>query len=314
MKLIAPYFWQKRNFISILLLPFSFIYYLLHLLRRKKPIYLPKAKIITVGNITVGGAGKTPVVIFLAKLFSNKKVAILTRGYGGIKTGPVLVSDEDNAISVGDEALIHYKTAPTCVAKNRLEGIKFLESLGFEIIITDDGLQDNRFKKDLTIAVVDALKGFGNEFIFPAGPLREPIQTGLNKADCIILIGKENIILKTSIPIIKGKFVPRNTITNKKLIAFAGIGNPEKFFSMLKNKKNEVLRTHSFGDHHNYSNKEIELLLKEARNCKAQLITTEKDYVKIDEKHHHKIINYLIDLELENKEILDKFLLGLDSR
>lgn len=313
MHLIAPKFWQKINFFSLLLLPFALIYLFVSYLLKKNISYFPNAKVITVGNLTIGGNGKTPLVNHLAKMLNSKKAAILTRGFGGKAVGPIMVSKDHSAEFIGDEALIHVKFLPTCVAKDRLKGIKFLEKQGFEYIITDDGFQDNRFKKDLNILVIDAATAFGNGFIFPAGPLREPVNSGLKKASLIILIGEGEVALSgVNVPIIRGFFVAKKKIVEKRLLAFAGIGKPDKFFNMLKAHDNHLLKTYSFGDHYNYSCHEIEKLISEAKELNAELITTEKDYVKINDKFKPFIINYMVELELKDQNILEKYLLNLN--
>jgi tetraacyldisaccharide 4'-kinase len=282
MKLIIPNFWREKNLISILLIPFSWIYTFISSLNYSKFIHLSKSKIITIGNITMGGAGKTPVAISISKILKDHKLAILTRGYKGKLKGPLIVNDSHNINDIGDEALLLKKHAVTCVSKNRLEGIKFLEDLGYEIIITDDGLQDNRFKKDISIVVVDSFFGFGNELIFPAGPLRESKISGLKKASFITLIGDKDIDLETSTSIIKAKLVSDISLDNRNFIAFAGIGNPEKFFHSVKKAGGNIIQKIAFGDHHQYTNKEIDDLYKLAKMHKAELITTEKDYTRID--------------------------------
>ena len=303
MKLITPKFWKTRNILSYLLYPISIIYRVISsCLSYSLQIYQPKAKIIRIGNITMGGAGKTPVVLSIAKILSSKKIAILTRGYKGELLGPIMVNEYHNVDEVGDEALLLLRQAPTCVAKDRLKGIKFLESLGYDIIITDDGMQDNRFKPFLTIMVVDGHFGFGNGMIFPSGPLRESIKSGIKKTDFIVIIGGDEF--DCSIPVLRADFVSNSSLEGQKFIAFAGIGNPDKFFLSVNQAGGEILEGIVFADHYQYTEKDLEHLISKGK----PLITTEKDYVRIDKKYRDKIQVLPIDLIWQDKESLNRLL------
>lgn len=286
MKLITPQFWRKKTLLSILLYPLAILYNLISLYISyvpKQKIYQPKAKIIRVGNITLGGSGKTPVVISLAQFLSEKKIAILTRGYKGKLIGPIMLNEHHMIDEVGDEALLLFKHAPTCVAKDRLEGIKFLENSGFEIIITDDGMQDNRFIAALTIMVIDSYFGFGNGMIFPAGPLRESIDSGMNKSDAIVVIG--NGEFKSEFTAIKASLETEISLHGKSYVAFAGIGNPEKFFFSAEAAGANLIKKLSFPDHHQYTEADMELLFSFA----SPLITTEKDFVRLEKRYQEKV-------------------------
>ena len=304
MKLSAPKFWRTINPLSLLLWPISLIYQFITAIYnlKNRHVYIPSAKVITVGNLNLGGAGKTPVTIALTKLVKGK-FAILTRGFLGNIKGPVMVRDEHTVFDIGDEAILLSRNAPTCVAKNRLEGIKFLESLGFETIITDDGLQDNSFAKSLSILVVDSYACFGNEMVFPAGPLRENIKSGLKKADLAILIGEGKC--EINFPVIKAKLVALEDLGEKKFLAFAGIGNPDKFFHSVKLANGQVINSVAFADHHQYTENELELLMKLAKQDGLELITTEKDHVRISSENQIKTLP--VELVWDNQnEILNK--------
>ena len=317
LKLLIPNFWRKKTIISILLKPFSYLYSLICVWRAKidpQNIYQPKAKVITIGNITMGGAGKTPVSLSIAKIlqnYSKHKIVILTRGYRGSLSGPLMVESTHQIEDIGDEALLIAKQFSTCVAKNRIEGIKFLESLGYDIIITDDGLQDERFIKALTILVVDSYFGFGNGLIFPAGPLREDINTGINKANLIVIIGEGDFSLPKELPILKAKLVGKILLSQQKLVAFAGIGNPEKFFHSVVESEGEMVEKLVFGDHHQYSDKELARLVDLAKKHQAELITTEKDYTRVSEEFKPHIRTLPVTLIWEDEELLLKRLLSL---
>lgn len=306
MKLSAPKFWRTINPLSLLLWPISLLYQLVTTIYHFKncQAYSSAAKIITVGNLTLGGAGKTPVTIALTKLLHGK-VAVLTRGFLGQFEGPIMVTENHTAIDVGDEAILLNRNAPTCVAKDRLAGIKFLESLGFEIIITDDGMQDHRFTKDLTLLVVDSYACFGNKMVFPAGPLRENINAGFKKADAIILIGENECEISTSLPIIKAQLAAKEDLKGQRFLAFAGIGNPDKFFHSVELAGGEVINSIAFADHHQYTENELMLLMKLAKQDSLELITTEKDFVRISSQTQIKTLP--VELVWNNKqEILNR--------
>jgi tetraacyldisaccharide 4'-kinase len=311
MKLIIPKFWHHKSFLSLLLLPLSYLYIFLTSLVRKKCIYIPKAKVISVGNITMGGAGKTPVALSIAKLMSQHKIVILTRGYKGLINGPLMVNEEHDITEIGDEALLLANYVPTCVSKDRLKGIKFLEELGYDLIITDDGMQDNRFFKSLSILVVDSYFGFGNGLVFPAGPLRERIESGINKTDFIAVIGGGDFIPPTTKPIKYAELKSKQKLENHKFIAFAGIGNPNKFFLTIKQYGGKIIKEIAFGDHHQYTERELDDLVNMAKKYNAKLITTEKDYVRISMKYKKKIEVLLVELVWDNENELQKMLLKL---
>ena len=307
MKLIAPKFWQKITLLSLMLWPLGLIYGLVSYIKYKKFAYKFNAKIITVGNITIGGAGKTPVVISLTTII-NKKLAVLTRGYLGSLVGPIMVAPSHNVFSVGDEALLLAKHAPTCVAKNRLEGLKFLESLGYEVIITDDGMQDGRFCKALIISVVDSYQGFGNGFVFPAGPLREYLKIGLKRADFMAVIGEGEYKLPEESNVIKARLVANENLKQQKFIAFAGIGNPEKFFLSVEESGGEVIKKVAFADHHQYTDDELKELIDYAGKHNLKLITTEKDYMRISEEFRSEIQVLVVNLVWQDISEVKRYL------
>jgi tetraacyldisaccharide 4'-kinase len=236
---------------------------------------------------------------------------VLTRGYKGKLLGPAMVDKSHGVREVGDEAMLIFKQVPTCVAKDRLEGIKFLEGQGYDIVITDDGMQDERFYKDLTFMVVDGYFGFGNGLIFPAGPLREKIDPAIKRSDFIAIIGDSELKLSSKVPILRAKVVSKIVLQSQKFIAFAGIGDPEKFFRSVIEAEGEIAEKIIFPDHHQYSTKEIENLFKLADKHQAKLITTEKDYTRIDEQFKADIQTLPISLIWEREEKLLERLMNL---
>ena len=320
----SPKFWYKNNLYSkiqsFLLFPLSILWILISFLKKvliKK--YKSKLKVICIGNITVGGTGKTPFAIYTFKFLKKLgyKPVFLTRGYGGLLKGPIEVKDTHKFKEVGDEALLLNKVGPTIVSKNRSLGAKLIENheSDFNIIIMDDGLQNYQLKQDIKFLLIDKNLKFGNEFCIPAGPLREPINQALLGIDAIVLTGNENketdlykvynkIIFN---PQIKTKKSPK--IKNDKLLAFCGLANAIKFYETLKANGFNVMYTKSFPDHYEYKNEDIDKLILEANKQNLKLITTEKDYVKIkDDKNLINILSIKMELDLKDKAVFNSFL------
>ena len=292
----APKFWKRgsRMHIPRLLSPFAFFYHGITILKgfcsNPKSINVP---VICVGNIVVGGAGKTPTAIAISKLLSEKgeNPYFLCRGYGGNLKGPIRVDTTiHNSKSVGDEALLLALRAPTWVSRNRLAGAIAASRDGASIIIMDDGHQNQTIKKDLSLIVIDNEFGFGNYKLLPAGPLRETLKGGISRADAAVFIGSEefhdqNMLSDKNLPLIRAEFVPdlaAHKLRDKAVVAFAGIGWPEKFFNTLRSLECHLLNTYSFPDHHQYTPNEIMNLVEKAAELNADLVTTEKDWMRLD--------------------------------
>ena len=319
----TPKFWTKRNLISFALLPLSLLYFcgffLIKIFSNPQKISKP---VICIGNLIAGGSGKTPTAIAIGKILREMGVnfAFLSRGYMNDGSTFLMIKEDDGAKAeaVGDEPLLLTKIASTFVAKNRLFGARQIEAMKeHKLILLDDGMQNNTLKRDFTILVVDGKIGFGNNFLIPAGPMREPFFSGLRKTDLVVLIGdgSEKLLQKLSgKKIVKAKLVLVNyeQYLGKRLIAFCGLAYPEKFFSCLKGNGLEVIEEHSFSDHYRYQIHELENLHQTAKEKNAILITTKKDWVKFPKPFQEKI-NFLdVELEFENKELirreLEKFL------
>lgn len=310
----TPQFWLKKNLISFLLLPFSLIYAffsgLKNLLQVSHKISKPT---ICIGNITVGGSGKTPVALAIGKILHELDIdfVYLSRGYKAKKVKFGFVDLQNSkAEEVGDEPLLLEEVAPTFVAKNRVEGAKKIDHMSHvEAVIIDDGMQNNSLKKDILFLVIDGKIQFGNEFLFPAGLLRQSIRSGLKQADYVVVIGEMDQKLEN---ILKDKKVIRAKIKAKNLqdfagqdcFAFAGIAMPQKFFSYLEEQGLHVVETRGFPDHYFYSKSQLNNFIEDAKTLELKLITTKKDWVKFDDESKKKISYLDIDLELENKEQL----------
>jgi tetraacyldisaccharide 4'-kinase len=283
----APDFWYRGGLASSLLAPLGAMYGLSVAWKAHSANpYRAKARVICVGNLTAGGSGKTPAALAIGSLLQarGRKVFFLTRGYGGAETGPIVVSASDTVARVGDEALLLSRLAPTIVAQDRARGAALAEREGAEVIVMDDGHQNFALAKDLSLVVVDGETGFGNRRMIPAGPLRESVRQGLKRADAVIVMGRGNPDLEGYRgPVLNARLVPDGDfLRGKRIFAFAGIGRPEKFAATLKATGALVMGTQFFADHHPYLPGEIAAL--KARADGAQLVTTEKDFVRLGEK------------------------------
>lgn len=309
----TPSFWKDKNLISTLLLPLGWGYSAATALRMKfHPAQRVKIPVICIGNITAGGTGKTPTAITIAKLLQKhgKNPFFVSRGYGGTLQGVLLKKDSTfTAKEVGDEPLILAQTAPVAIHHNRFNAALIAMHHGADCIIMDDGFQNPTLYKDISLLVIDGGFGFGNMRPVPAGPLRENLKRGLNRAQAAIIIGEDKNKIENkikSLPIIKAKIKPiiPNT-NNKNIIAFAGIGRPEKFYNSLRDCGLKIINTHDFPDHHFYSHEELEKIIKEAKDKEAEIYTTSKDMVKIPAilKHNFKVLE--IEIEFADNKITE---------
>jgi tetraacyldisaccharide 4'-kinase len=291
MPMRAPEFWHEPPGLAAgLLAPAGAAWDLAARLRRAvaRPYRAP-VPVLCVGNLVAGGSGKTPVALSLARLFTDRGIAVhvVSRGYRGKAAGPVQVDPaRHDADAVGDEALLLAAVAPCWVAKDRAPGIAAAVKAGAQAILLDDGFQNPSVAKDLSLVVVDAEYGFGNGRVMPAGPLREPVAAGLARADAVVLIGDAptpSELSGASCPVLRAAVEPVNgeRFRNARLVAFAGIGRPEKFFAMLRRLGGQLVATHAFGDHHPYRGKDIAELRETAARGNAQLLTTAKDWVRL---------------------------------
>jgi tetraacyldisaccharide 4'-kinase len=287
--MIAPKFWNNRGVVSTILLPFSWVYGAIVQFRLRKSGYKSKAKVICVGNVTAGGVGKTPVCMALAEKYisEGKKVCFVTRGYKGKLKNIVVDLDKHSAIETGDEARLLANVATTIISPDRASGAKVAEKLGMDVIIMDDGFQNPSLCKDECVIVFDGKVGIGNGRVLPAGPLRETLKNGEKRATCAIIMGEDKTGLaeKISIPCYFGKVVPEHLdIEGAKVLAFAGIGRPSKFYDTLCELGYDVVETSDFADHYSYTKADIDELIEKAKARGLLLITTEKDFVKLDEE------------------------------
>ncbi len=288
----APEFWDRDGATARLLDPIGRIYGLTGTLRRR--LITPmraSVPVICIGNLTAGGAGKTPTAIAIAKHLQalGDRPHFLTRGYGGRERGPLRVDpDVHDADTVGDEPLLLARTAVTWVSADRVAGAKAAVAAGASHIVMDDGLQNPHLEQDLRLLVIDGATGFGNRRLLPAGPLREPIHQALARVDAAIVIGKDHAgidgLLPMMLPRLPADLVPDGDLDHfrgRRVLAFAGIGRPEKFYATLRELGADIVETRSFADHHCYQPHEIEHLHMRARQFDAACVTTEKDHVRL---------------------------------
>ena len=296
MPLKSPKFWQKKNtFLSKILSPLGRIYaWGVHQKLKNTKSYRSKIPVICIGNLVMGGVGKTPLAVSVGEYFkmNGMRPVFLTRGYGGGLSNVLVDLDKHTAKETGDEALLLARVAPTIVDADRARGAKTAEKIGADVIIMDDGFQNPQLVKDLSFAVFDGRYGFGNAKVFPAGPLREPLENGLQRADAFVVVGKDKAGVKKwiderfmSLPFI-GTHIEQDVakiaqLSGKKVFAFAGIGYPDKFFDMLKDYGCEVVETQAFSDHYPYTDEDMTDLIARADKQEAVLVTTAKDGVRI---------------------------------
>ena len=292
----APDFWNNDGLAAKLLAPLSALYGRSVRARQLNTHpFRSKARVLCVGNLTAGGSGKTPIAITLARILAARqhKVAFLTRGYRGRLSGPIAVDPAHNAHDVGDEALLLAAVAPTIVSRDRARGAELADALGASVIVMDDGFQNFQLAKDVSFVVVDSKVGFGNGRLIPAGPLREPVDHGLARADAVVLLGEGALPLPSfGGPVIRAALHPTapDRFAGRSVFAMAGIGRPEKFFHTLQAMGARIVGTRSFPDHHRYTLLEIEAVKQIASNARALLVTTEKDFVRIDANRRDGIL------------------------
>jgi len=300
MNFFKPKFWDKTKFslFSLLLYPITLIIKLLTLL---KPLLAKKNQcsipVICVGNIYLGGTGKTPLSIEIYSILKN------------LNMNPAFIRKE--YLSFQDEVELEKQTGPVYQNKKRMEAIKEAIQNNIDIAILDDGFQDFSINKDLSVVCFNENQWIGNGLTIPSGPLREGLSS-LKRANLVFINGEKNTDIESKIynknkeiKIYYTKYKPTNIneFKNKNILAFAGIGNPVNFFDILKKNNINIIEEKKFPDHYNYSGKELGDLLNRAKEKNSILLTTEKDYFRINNKKYRKNINFLkIKVEIENKD------------
>ncbi|WP_207461927.1 tetraacyldisaccharide 4'-kinase [Azospirillum sp. SYSU D00513] len=292
----TPGFWYgtpdtASRLIARSLAPFGALYGLAGRLRMAAATpYRADIPVVCVGNLVAGGAGKTPVALALLEALKARGIAAhaLTRGHGGTERGPLRVDPARHGpVEVGDEALLLAAAAPCWVARDRAAGARAAAAQGAPALVMDDGFQNPGLAKDLSLIVVDGAAGFGNGLLIPAGPLREPVAWGLARADAMVVVGEDRTGvagLAGSLPVLHARLEPDGAgdLAGRPVLAFAGIGRPEKFFATLEAAGARIVERAAFADHHPYRAGEIARLLERAGDLGALPVTTAKDAVRLD--------------------------------
>lgn len=318
-----PAFWRRRfSVASAALWPFAAIYGAIAASRMARSGIDAGAPVICVGNYTLGGAGKTPTVLGLVDVLRSlgETPVVLSRGHGGRLKGPVRVDlARHTAQDVGDEPLMLAVTVPVVISRDRVDGAALARAKGASVIVMDDGFQNPSLRKDMSLLVIDAARGLGNNRVFPAGPLRAPLTAQLARTDALVVIGDGELATAVEAAVAQhGKPVLRAVLTpdpqsvallkGKRVLAFAGIGDPPKFFGTLRKAGIDVAEARDFPDHHVYSADELASLRKHAQDQSLTLVTTQKDVARLGSLAHG-IVAFCVALAFEQPDALRHLLL-----
>ncbi|WP_315835211.1 tetraacyldisaccharide 4'-kinase [Bradyrhizobium prioriisuperbiae] len=291
-----PAFWQARSsWQSLLLSPLGGLYGAITARRMTRAGQRVGVPVFCVGNYHVGGAGKTPTVLALGALLTElgERPWVVSRGYGGRLAGPVAVDPaQHTAADVGDEPLMLAASLPVIVARDRVAGAQLARTQGASVIVLDDGFQNPALAKDVALIVIDAGRGLGNGCVFPAGPLRAPLAPQLARTDALIVVGEghaaetvASAVAARNKPVLSVRLKPDpasvSALVGKRVLAFAGIGDPRRFFATLRASGVDVANQRAFADHHPFSPSEIQALEQQAAREGLTLVTTEKDFVRL---------------------------------
>jgi len=324
-----PAFWHRPpSWISYLLLPLAAVYGAVAALRMQRIGLDAGIPVVCVGNYHMGGAGKTPTVLALTKMLRDlgETPVVLSRGYGGRLRGPVMVDPRRHAAAdVGDEPLMLSSTVPVAVSRDRVDGVALAKSQGASVILMDDGFQNPAVQKDAALIVIDSDRGVGNAFVFPAGPLRAPLSAQLDRTDALVVVGDgtaagaivARIASRPGRPVLSAHLRPDGAalaaLADKRVLAFAGIGDPARFFRTLRGNGIDVVRERAFADHYAYSQDDLDTLIAEAKRDRLTLVTTEKDLVRLRKKGElaaeaREMLTLPVTLEFDDEKTLRGFL------
>jgi tetraacyldisaccharide 4'-kinase len=291
-----PAFWRREaGLAAALLAPLAAVYGAVAARRLGQRGARAPVPVICIGNLTVGGAGKTPLALAVARLLAAEGDVpiLLSRGYGGRLAGPLRVDlARHRAADVGDEPLLLARAAPTIVARDRVRGAQAAAAAGASVIVMDDGFQNPSLQKDFSVLVVDQQRGIGNGRVIPAGPLRAPLMAQLARAHALVVVGTSDaaepltaVARGRGMPIFRASLEPDAAVAaalaGARVLAFAGIGVPEKLFATLAGAGIAVAATRSFPDHHCYTPAQARMLCEQADREALLLVTTEKDLARM---------------------------------
>ncbi|HSY57300.1 MAG TPA: tetraacyldisaccharide 4'-kinase [Bradyrhizobium sp.] len=322
-----PAFWYRpSSWMSYLLSPLAAVYGAVAGQRLRRKGLDAGVPVFCVGNYHVGGAGKTPTVLALVKLLRDlgETPVVLSRGYGGRLRGPVIVDPtRHRATDVGDEPLMLAPTVPVAVARERIDGLVLARSRGATVIVMDDGFQNPAIAKDASLIVIDAHRGLGNGCMLPAGPLRAPLAPQIARTDALIVIGEGGAaagvaatVMAQDKPVLTAHLradeASVSALRGKRVLAFAGIGDPARFFRTLRVSGIDVVSERVFADHHPFTRSEIEALVAEAKSGALTLVTTEKDLARLRDADElppwaQAIVSFPVRLEFDSALKLRRF-------
>jgi tetraacyldisaccharide 4'-kinase len=324
-----PAFWHRpSSWKAQLLRPLASLYGAIAASRLRHGGFAAGIPVICVGNYHVGGAGKTPAVLALSKILRDlgETPVVLSRGYGGRLRGPVMVdSKRHSAADVGDEPLMLAATVPVVVARERVDGVALAKSQSASVILMDDGFQNPAVAKDVALIVIDSDRGIGNGYVIPAGPLRAPLAPQLARTDALIMVGAgtagsaiaRTIAAQPGKPVLSAHLEPDPAsvarLAGQRVLAFAGIGDPGRFYRALRTAGVDVVGERSFADHHPFSQTDIDALIAAATRERLILVTTEKDLTRLRGSGElltfvQEIVPFRVTLEFDDVTRLRKFL------
>jgi tetraacyldisaccharide 4'-kinase len=323
-----PAFWHRpTSWLSRLLIPLGAIYGAITARRMASPGVEVGIPVFCIGNYHVGGAGKTPTTLALVKLLRDlgEVPVVLSRGYGGRLRGPVSVDPARHcAADVGDEPLMMAATVPTVVSRDRVAGAALARSRGATVILMDDGFQNPALVKDAALIVIDGNRGLGNGRVIPAGPLRAPLPPQVARTDALVIVGDGTAADAVAAAVeAKGGVVLRahlqpdqnsaDALRDKPVLAFAGIGDPARFFATLRAAGVEVVAEQPFPDHHPFSLAELESLSDVARRRDLTVVTTQKDLARLGATVRSvpvPIVAFAVTLEFDDPAKSSSFVRG----